>query len=85
MRDYIRLNQVPSQVPGRPTISTIFRWMQRGVRGVRLRGTLIGGRRYVKRDDLDAFLAALNSPMGTVLPTSAAAERARRELEALGA
>lgn len=36
-------------------ISTVFRWATSGVRGRRLPSLLIGGRRYVKKSDLEDF------------------------------
>jgi hypothetical protein len=41
-------------------VSTIVRWTQRGVKGQRLRSYLIGGQRYVDREDVLVFLRALN-------------------------
>jgi hypothetical protein len=37
-------------------LNTVTRWFTVGVRGVRLTTHLYGGRRYVLRADLDAFL-----------------------------
>lgn len=45
---------------GGVAVSTVWRWTLKGVRGVRLRTVHLGGRRYVLRSDLDAFLAAIN-------------------------
>ena len=42
------------------SLSSCWRWVLKGVRGVRLRTVLVGGRRYVLVSDLDAFLAELN-------------------------
>jgi hypothetical protein len=41
------------------SISTIGNWLKTGVRGVRLPGFRIGGRRFVRRVDAEAFLDAL--------------------------
>ena len=38
-------------------ISTIHRWRLRGARGRKLPTFLIGGRRYVLREELEAFIA----------------------------
>lgn len=38
-------------------IATIWRWVLHGVRGQRLPTILVGGRRYVLKSDLEAFLA----------------------------
>lgn len=37
-------------------VCTIWRWIQRGVRGHRLQTFSYGGRRYILREDLEAFL-----------------------------
>ena len=41
-------------------IATSWRWALRGVRGRKLKTFLIGGRRYVWREDLNEFLAGGN-------------------------
>jgi hypothetical protein len=41
-------------------IATVWRWCMHGVRGRRLGTVLVGARRYVLAEDLDAFLAAGN-------------------------
>jgi len=43
------------------SMATIGRWFSRGVNGVRLKATKIGGRIYVLPEDLEAFLLALNA------------------------
>jgi len=66
-------------------VATVWRWTLHGVRGHRLRTFHIGGRRFVREADLDAFLAALNS--ATPLPSD---DRRRRadvagtKLDAMG-
>lgn len=44
-------------------VSTVWRWYSAGVRGVRLRTHLVGGRRYCTLADLEKFLAMLNAPV----------------------
>lgn len=41
-------------------ISTVYRWVSRGIDGVRLETYRIGGRRYVHRRALEEFDRALN-------------------------
>jgi len=52
-------------VPGRSgrgvAMATIWRWVLRGVRGVRLESILIGGTRYTSRQALARFIAATNA------------------------
>ncbi len=69
-------------------LSTIWRWCLRGVRGRKLASFVIGGRRYVYRDDLDDFLAAQNADdPRPAQPTQKSKRRnaaAAKKLDALG-
>lgn len=38
-------------------VSTVWRWAQRGVKGVRLETFCVGGRRYTTREAWDRFVA----------------------------
>lgn len=40
--------------------ATLHRWCLRGVRGVVLRSTMVGGRRYFRRSDIAEFMARIN-------------------------
>ena len=46
-------------LPGRGVnVSTIWRWVTRGVKGIRLETVTIGGRRFTSREALERFTAA---------------------------
>jgi len=65
-------------------ISTIHRYRLRGIRGVRLKTYLLGGKRIVLLADLNTFLAELN---GTQVLPQALADRAAaagKVLDAMG-
>lgn len=70
-------------------VSTIWRWMLHGVRGIKLRAVRVGGRRFILESDWLAFSGALNADLtnAPVDPTpstvTARAERAGRELDAV--
>lgn len=77
-------------LPGHPHYATLFRWAQRGCRGIRLETILVGGIRYTSREALDRFIAAcsgLSAPV-PIVATSKQRQRqiaaAKRELEAAG-
>jgi hypothetical protein len=67
---------------------TVVRWCRAGVRGIRLRGQLVGGKWLVAEDDLAEFIAATTAKsLGPAAPpaaeiTPAPAERKRRAAEA---
>lgn len=44
--------------------ATVWRWATSGVRGVRLRSRLVGGRRVTTEADIEVFLNALGEPAG---------------------
>jgi hypothetical protein len=73
----------------RPAVSTMFRWAQRGVRGVRLETIQVGGTKCTSLEALQRFcdrLTDADSPTPQRTPTQRrrAAERAQRELERQG-
>jgi hypothetical protein len=69
---YYSLAEVRTLLPSKPHISTLHRWMLRGVRGIKLPTILIGGRRFVTDDGLNAFLQQINaSHVGTNEATGA--------------
>ena len=47
--------------PSRPHVSTLWRWINRGVRGVQLETCLIGGRRFTSVEALERFSVATTS------------------------
>ena len=74
--------------PNRPAIATMWRWATRGCRGVVLRTTLIGGRRYLgdaetgSQQAASEFIDALNSRPATP-PSGEQAARAKAASERL--
>ena len=58
MRNAIPISQAPKHFPGKPPhICTLYRWMQKGVRGCRLETFSVGMKRYVTQEAIDAFVA----------------------------
>jgi len=87
----LSINGATKSLHGRPHISTVWRWIQRGVRGVKLETVLIGGRRYTSNEALERFVsrttaAAAGEPAPTRTPTQRqrAILAAERELAAAG-
>lgn len=83
--------QASHETPGRPAISTVWRWNTHGVRGVKLETVLIGGLRYTSREALQRFVEATTAaadsqpiPTRTARQRQKAIEAAERELEQAG-
>mgnify|MGYP001493838456 CR=1 FL=1 len=89
--DLLTFPGVARFLPGRPSLSTLHRWRQRGIRGVALETLLIGGQRYTSREALqrffDASTAAADRATAPSRPNAARATEvsaARKELQAAG-
>lgn len=91
--DLIPLMDVPKYLPTRPHASSVFRWMDRGCRGVKLPVVRIGGKTMVSRRALLDFIAAVstrrrNEPPSSPPPAtparSARRDAAKRRLDAAG-
>lgn len=81
----ITLREVPKLLPPRPSgrrlhISAVYRWVYRGVRGVRLESIRIGGMLYTTREALDRFSKQLSSGLEPPTPVMTQAQELR-ELE----
>src|SRR5262245_26557389 len=91
------LRDVPRQLPpsrrGKPVnLSTVLRWVLKGVRGVRLEAVMLGGTWYTSRAALREFTERLTAravPAGVGFRPPSASRRAsalaERQLEARGA
>lgn len=70
----IRINQVPKRLPGRPDISTIYRWLNSG----KLESLMIGGRRWTSTEAITRFVT--RSTNGSATP-SEVSQRRKQEIE----
>src|SRR5271154_5104019 len=80
----ISLAAASKLLPGRPSITTLWRWHHRGVRGVKLETVVIGGRRYTSREAIARFIAATTAARDgqpTLLRSPIARERAIAQAE----
>lgn len=67
---------------GRPThLSTIYRWMKIGVRGVRLESVRLGGCTYTSREAIQQFAEQLTRTNTLVTSQGVAISSARRRRE----
>lgn len=89
------LREVPKRLPPRPNskrlhISAVYRWVQRGVRGVVLETVRVGGTTYTSVEALQRFAEAQSrgslpapaapQPQARQRAIASASERVRREL-----
>ena len=70
--------------------ATMARWIQKGIKGVRLETLLIGGRRVTSREAIARFIAAQNPDDSHAIPAITPAQRhrqseaARTDLQRMG-
>lgn len=61
LEDLITLEEASRCLPDSPHTSTLYRWAERGRRGVRLRCVSVGHKRYTTRQWLKDFLVCLDA------------------------
>ena len=62
--------------------ATLFRWIQKGVRGAVLSTIVIGGRRHTSRQAIDRFIVAGNTDDTPAAPTFTVEQRSRMSVAA---
>jgi hypothetical protein len=76
----LTLKQASKTIPSRPHVATLWRWVNRGCRGIQLESWLIGGLRYTSVEAIEKFFAQTNSKPAPAKPDRqreiAAAEQA---------
>ena len=90
IRDAMPLSRASDFIPGNPHVATLWRWVSKGVRGVKLSVVRVGGRTMVTPDSIETFLNRLNAADEPQSPSITAGQRrrqseaARRELAEIG-
>lgn len=86
----IPIRDVPRHLPSRPTgrrvhVSAVYRWIQRGVRGVRLEAIRIGGSTYTSTEALQRFADSLGKPSLAEAPCHVQTTASRQKRIAMAA
>lgn len=61
LQSLLSLKEARDLLPGKPDLSTIFRWALYGCRGVRLQHLRIGRRLYTREEWLNRFITELTA------------------------
>ena len=77
----VSLSEACRLLPGRPHISTAWRWVSRGVRGHRLETIVRGGRRFTSREALERFISRTTAAANGEPPPARSQRRRQREQE----
>jgi len=74
----LTISQAAKSLPMRPNVSTVWRWIQRGVRGVTLDSVVVGGRRYTSKEALQSFVERSTAAAdGKAMPVRTSRQRER--------
>ena len=67
--DLVKLCEAQKHIPGRPSRQTLWRWVQRGLRGgtVKLETIKVGGLRYTSLSAIAKFVKHLSAEPGESL------------------
>jgi hypothetical protein len=71
-------------IPGRPHLSQVYRWTERGLRGVKLEWLRCGGKRFTSREALTRFYQRLTIADGgeaAPIPTPKMRQKQQRAAE----
>lgn len=82
--ELIRLTDIPKLLGIQKSYGALYRWVNQGIRGVKLKSQLIGGTRYTTKKDFDAFIAKINGKRRSPATVKIANATADAELEAMG-
>lgn len=57
----LTVTQASQQIPGRPHVATVWRWILKGLNGIKLGSVKVGGRRYTSAEAIESFIADSNA------------------------
>jgi hypothetical protein len=77
----VTLAQAAKRLPGRPHVSTLWRWARRGVRGIVLETYVVAGRRFTSTEALERFASATTAAANGVSPPMRTPARREREIK----
>ncbi len=73
-------SQASHHVPGRAHVCTIWRWMTKGCRGVRLESLVRAGRRFTSIEAIERFVLATTAAANNEPPSARTPRRREREI-----
>jgi len=77
----VTLTEAAKMLPGRPAVSTLWRWRTRGVHGIRLETRKLGHSRVTSMEAIERFSEAVTAAADGKTATIAAPVTARRQRE----
>ncbi|MFC1597688.1 DUF1580 domain-containing protein [Planctomycetota bacterium] len=78
----IPISEAPKHIPGRPHSATIWRWWQKGVRGIKLETFVCGGRRFTSTEAIARFIRGTTAAQNGPVTESILSRERRAEIKA---
>lgn len=78
----IPIGDAPKHIPGRPHAATIWRWHQRGVRGVKLETYVCGGKRFTTIEAIRRFIRRTTEAKDGAPVEAAPSRQRKKQIEA---
>lgn len=69
-------------IPGNPARCTLYRWVLKGCRGVKLETIVCGHKRFTSKEAIARFIAAQNAGESPVQAPTVTAKQRKRQAEA---
>lgn len=60
----LTISQAAASAPGRPDVRTVWRWIEKGVKGTRLEVLRAGGKTFTSEQAMDRFFQRLSEQGG---------------------
>lgn len=77
----LTFSQAANTAPGRPCVTTVWRWAMKGVRGVTLESFVRGGRRFTTTEALQRFIQRTTAASDGGAAGLPPADSRRREID----
>lgn len=72
------VTEAPKHIPGRPSQASVWRWVLKGIGGVKLESILIGGKRFTSEESIQRFCDRRTAAAdGTITPVQTPRQRQR--------
>jgi hypothetical protein len=75
----VTFNKAAKLIPGKPHLSQVYRWAERGLGGIKLEWIKCGGKRFTSVEALNRFYAALTRAAGGDIPAPTPAKARQQQ------
>ena len=73
------VSEAPNHIPGHPSQASVWRWVLKGVGGIKLESILIGGKRFTSAESIQRFCDRRTSAAdGNFTPTLTSRQREKQ-------